>query len=172
MSAVSCMSPQEIILSTKFIEETQPITCRNCCTPSRTFYKAAFTYSYKMLSFGVSVTSHQNSQRVTLQQTESHTGEKRWGAKVPFVVLLEAQLWCGSLLPTMAMTSAFAPPFNLVTAAPGTGTGKSLSVVVPVCCPVVGKWMTHINPGAGERVRGESSSSLELHSFLVSRTAP
>lgn len=45
----------------------------------------------------------------------------------------------------MAMTSAYAPSSNLVTAAPGTEKWS-----------VVGKTMTYINPEAKKRAKGQS----------------
>lgn len=148
MLAVSCMTSQEAIDPTKFINGTQLTTCWNYCIPSkpltRLLLRTATRYSALVfLSHLISVFPKDHLAADWFGNTQVKTE----GAKVPFLVLQEAQLWYGSLFPTMAVTSANALPLNLVTAAPRTGTGK---------WSVTGKWMTHIHPGARERARGQS----------------
>lgn len=164
MQAVSCTSPEQVICPTKFINETQLTAFRNYCTPNITPYKSAVYLQLKAAPLWFSsVTSHQYSQRVTPQQTDLVTYRgKTDGAKVPFLVLQEAQLWYGSLLPTTATSRAQTLPFNLVTAALGTGTGR---------WPVLGKQMTQINPGARERTRGHTAILLLNYTAMYSLSA-
>lgn len=148
MLAISCMRPQEAIDPTKLINETQLTTCRNYCIPSKPLTRVLLCTAarYSALVFLSHLISVFPKDHLAADWS-GNTQVKTEGAKVPFLALQEAQLWCGSLFPTMAMTSACALPLDLVTAAPRTGTGKG---------SVVGKWMTHINPGARERARGQS----------------
>lgn len=129
MQAASCTSPEQVICPTKFINETQLTTLRNYCTPSITSYK---TTVYLQLQAAApfwfsSVTSHQYCQRVTFQQTDLVTYRgKTDGAKVPLLVLQEAQLWFG-LLPTMATSRTQTLPSTWSLQLQGQGQEGGLS---------------------------------------------
>lgn len=78
MQAVSCMSPEQVICPTKFINESQLTSFRNYCTPTITSCKSAVYLQLKAAPLWFSsVTSHQYFQSVTLQQTDVVT----WGGR-------------------------------------------------------------------------------------------
>lgn len=162
MSAVSCMTPQEVIHPTKFINETQLGTCRNYCILSKPLTRlllcTATRYSALVfLSRLISVFSKGHLVADWFSNTQVKIDE----AKVPFLSF-SALIWltvphhgydlslCSSLL-------------LLVKASPGTGTGK-WSVIA-------NGWHTLILELEGGQ-RTEWYFILELHNFLDSKVTP
>lgn len=168
MQAVNCMmSSEQTDCPTKFHLQTQLTTFRNYCSLNITSCKAAIYLQLQPVPLWFSsVTSHQYSQRVFLQQIDLVTyRRKRAQEKAPFPVL-QGQLWYSLFLPIMAMSRAQTIPLNLATATEGRETEKW-----PIPC----KWMAQISPASRKRTRGHNSVfTLKLHScvFLVSRTTP